>query len=92
MSRNLGSFYPVQILSSAAAPSLRQAGKQSARKQANIIQRSGATEVLHLIHVLHASFKISQWFYVALLILSGTASVLLGLKALVHMFSLIGLH
>lgn len=85
MSRNLGSFYPAQILDSAGAPSLRQAGKQTARKQANFIRSWGATEVMHgiLCHVLHADFKIPQWFYVALLILSGIASVLLSLKALV---------
>lgn len=43
-----------------------------------------------LIHVLHADFKISQWFYVAVQILSDIASILLVLKALVSLFSLIG--
>ena len=73
----------MQILGSAGAPRLRQAGEQTARKQANVIKSSGATEVFHgiLIHILHAAFKISQWFYMASLTLSGIASVLLGLKA-----------
>lgn len=82
----------MQILRSAGAPSLRQARQQTTKKQANTIKNSGPTEMLHgiLIHVLHADFKISQWFYVALQILSDIASILLVLKALVSLFSLIG--
>jgi len=50
----------VQILGGAGVPSLRQAGKQTARMQANTLKSSGSSEVLHgiLIHVLRADFKI----------------------------------
>lgn len=66
----MGGFYPVQLLSSVASPSLREAGKQTVRNEPDVIKSSGASEAF-----LHADFKIPPCFYVLLLILSGIDSI-----------------